>query len=125
MGMVFMQFGVVPGNQYGTGYVMPQVKYPVQPEKITELNDVETVFIENERAYPIKVIAKVLEFEVSCKCGDIIFIKDGADQILEKKGNPDIIYKAGVIYATNKLIYELFEVNVRYFENNKVLEIFK
>jgi len=113
------------GGDYRTGYIAPDIDYPLQPVKAAALSGVTAVNIGGERGFPIIETGKALGYGVSSGRGAIIFIKGDETLTANTKDNPDFLSINGETYAKDSFLRNFFNVNFRYFENGNVLEIYK
>ena len=113
------------GNDYGTGYVVPDVHYPLQPVRVAALSGVTAVDVGGERGYPIAELGKALGYGVSSGRNTIIFTKGDETLTADTSNNPGFSFINGETYAKESLLRNFFNVNFRYFENGNVLEIYK
>jgi len=112
-------------DSHKTGYVVPDVHYPLQPVRAAALSGVNAVPVGGERGFPLIETGKTLGYDVISAGGTVVFTKGGETLTICTADNPDFIHVNGKTYAKESFLRNLFNVNFRYFDNGNVLEIYK
>ena len=112
-------------EKYHTGYVEPNIEYPKQPQKLTELENIAVVQVFGKQAYPLRRICEALGYTVIWNDGIITVKKAEECHIIHTKDNAELQIIDGKCYAASSVFYSLFGISFRYFGGIGVLGIFK